>query len=60
MTYAVKTVVNLFTCCGHERYTMMMENEIYIHNHSHIPHPPNSSNIYIADSKINTVNIYNI
>ena len=25
MTYAVKTVENLFTWCGHERYPMMME-----------------------------------
>ena len=25
MTYAVKTVENLFTWCGHERYRMMME-----------------------------------
>ena len=25
MTYAVKTVENLFTWCGHERYLMMME-----------------------------------
>ena len=27
MTYAVKTVKNLFSWCGHERYRMMMENE---------------------------------
>ena len=27
MTYAVKTVENLFTWCGHERYTMMKEND---------------------------------
>ena len=26
MTIAVKTVETLFTRCGHERYTMMMEN----------------------------------
>ena len=25
MTNAVKTVENLFTWCGHERYLMMME-----------------------------------
>ena len=25
MTYAVKTVENLFTLCGHERYLMVME-----------------------------------
>ena len=25
MAYAVKTLDNLFTCCGHERYLMMME-----------------------------------
>ena len=25
MTYAVKTLENLFTWCGHERYLMMME-----------------------------------
>ena len=25
MTYAVKTVENLFTWCGHESYQMMME-----------------------------------
>ena len=25
MTYAVKTVENLFAWCGHERYLMMME-----------------------------------
>ena len=25
MTYAVKTLKNLFTWCGHERYLMMME-----------------------------------
>ena len=25
MTYAVKTLENLYTWCGHERYPMMME-----------------------------------
>ena len=29
MTYAVKTVHHLFTWCGHERYTMMIENDFF-------------------------------
>ena len=26
-SYGVRTVEDSFTCCGHERYTMMMENK---------------------------------
>ena len=34
MTCAVKTVENLFTWCGHERYPMMMEINQSIINHT--------------------------
>ena len=35
MTYAVKTVEHLFTRCGHERYTMMTEDQFFFHEINH-------------------------